>query len=54
MAENKCPECGHPMALVRVLPALSEQPPLGAFFCRPCGMADTVPITFEDNQPTAA
>jgi hypothetical protein len=24
-----CPECQHPMVLVRVLPALGQQPPLG-------------------------
>ena len=54
MAEHKCPECGFPMSLVRVLRGLDELPPLGAFYCRPCDMADTVPVTLEEPQPSAA
>ena len=37
-----CPECQHPMVLVRVLPALGQQPPLAAFYCKPCQFASTV------------
>lgn len=32
------------MLLVRVLPPLDHMPPLGAFYCRPCEFADTVPV----------
>ena len=54
MAEHKCPECGHPMFLVRVLRGIDELPPLGAFYCRPCAYADTVPVTLEKRQPIVA
>ena len=54
MTEHKCSECGHPMALVRVLRGLDELSPLGDFYCRPCDMADTVPVSLEDPQYSAA
>ena len=43
MNEHKCPECSKPMILVRVIRVLDDSPPLGAFYCRPCEFADTVP-----------
>ena len=53
MNEHNCPECDKPMALVRVLPPLDHLPPLGAFYCRPCDFADTVPVTLQA-EPSAA
>jgi hypothetical protein len=39
-----CPECQSPMILVRILPALNDQAPLGAFYCSPCQFASTVAL----------
>jgi hypothetical protein len=39
-----CPECQHPMTLVRVLPSLDRQPPLAGFYCQPCHFASTVAL----------
>jgi hypothetical protein len=44
MTERACPECGKPMTLVRVLPPLDDHPRLGAFYCKPCEFADTIPL----------
>lgn len=49
--QHKCPECGKPMSLVRVLPPIDDDPPLGAFYCSPCQFADTVPILPEHQAP---
>jgi len=51
MVEHHCPECGKPMTLVRVLPALDDNPRLGAFYCRPCEFADTIPVFTENQVP---
>ena len=32
------------MTLVRVLPPLDDHPRLGAFYCKPCEFADTIPL----------
>ena len=45
---HRCTECGRPMVLVRVLPSPNSRSPLGAFYCRPCGFADTVAL---DDEP---
>ena len=42
------------MALVRVLPPLDDHPRLGAFYCRPCDLADTVPVYPEHQEPSLA
>ena len=39
-----CPECQHPMTLVRVLPAVDRQPPLAGFYCQPCHFASTIAL----------
>jgi hypothetical protein len=39
------------MALVRVLPPLDHHPSLGAFYCRPCEFADTIPVFPEHETP---
>jgi hypothetical protein len=54
MVEHHCPECGKPMTLVRVLPALDDNPRLGAFYCRPCEFADTIPVFTENQVPALA
>jgi hypothetical protein len=42
VAGARCPECQHPMMLVRVLPALDHEPSLAGFYCKPCHFASTV------------
>jgi hypothetical protein len=37
----RCPHCGEPMRLARILPRLSVHPELRSFECRPCGEAVT-------------
>lgn len=54
MTEHHCPECGKPMALVRVLPPLDDHPRLGAFYCRPCEFADTIPVYPDHLAPSVA
>ena len=54
MAEHYCPECDKPMTLVRLLPPLENLPSLGAFYCRPCEFADTVPVYPKHQAPTLA
>ena len=54
MPEHHCPECGKNMSLVRVLPPLDNLPSLGAFYCRPCEFADTVPVIAESDAPSLA
>ncbi len=54
MAEHHCPECGKPMTLVRLLPPLDNLPSLGAFYCRPCEFADTVPVIPDSEAPSLA
>ena len=39
-----CPECQHPMMLVRVLPPMDHKSPLAGFYCRPCHFASTVAL----------
>lgn len=38
MVENtlKCPNCGHPMRLARVVPAVAGHPELRSFECTSC------------------
>lgn len=54
MTQHPCPACGKPMALVRVLPPLDDHPRLGAFYCRPCEFADTIPVLPEAHAPALA
>jgi hypothetical protein len=54
MADHRCPECGKPMTPVRVLPRLDDLPSLGAFYCRPCEFADTVPVIPDSEAPSLA
>jgi len=42
MGAARCPECQHPMILVRVLPALNYKPAVAGFYCKPCHFASTV------------
>ena len=51
MPKHNCPECGKPMTLVQVLPPLHQQPRLGAFYCRPCEFADSIPVVPENEAP---
>ena len=36
-----CPECFEPMKLVRTIPPLGGLLELFAFYCEPCGVAET-------------
>jgi hypothetical protein len=42
------------MALVQLLPPLDNLPTLGAFYCRPCEFADTVPVIPDSEAPALA
>ena len=52
--EHVCPECGRPMTLIRVLPKLDDHPPLGAYLCEPCELAETVPMLRRDGGRSAS
>jgi len=38
-----CPECQHPMTLVRVFETEGGLSQLAGFYCQPCQFAETVP-----------
>jgi len=42
------------MTLIRVLPKLDDHPPLGAYLCEPCELAETVPMLRRDGGHSAS